>query len=56
LLGGCDPKPIIERVRRRVSNIWPEIVRLAEALSQLKVMDADEIARAARMPPLNWTR
>lgn len=32
LLGGVNPKPIVERCRRRVSNLWPEIARLAEAL------------------------
>jgi len=56
LLGDADPRPIVERCRRRVCNLWPEIARLAEALLQFKTMDEGQIASAARMPPLAWTR
>jgi hypothetical protein len=33
-----------------------EIDRLAEHLDKRGSLDAGEIARAARMPPLEWTR
>jgi hypothetical protein len=56
LLCGADPAPILERCRRRVSNLWPEIARLAETLLQLRIMDEGQIASAASMPPLAWTR
>jgi hypothetical protein len=53
---GLDLNAIVAKTRRRIFNLWTEVARLAEALDKCGSLDASEIARAARMPPLAWTR
>jgi hypothetical protein len=53
---GADVKAVVAKVKWRVSNLFPEIDRLAKALLEHKKLDEGEILRAARMPPLAWTR
>jgi len=53
---GADVKAVVAKVRRRVSSLFPEIDRLSKALLEHKTLDEGEILRAARMPPLAWTR
>jgi hypothetical protein len=53
---GLDLKAIASKTRQRIHNLWTEVARLAEALEQRGSLDAGEILRAARMPPLAWTR
>lgn len=50
-----DLNVIAAKTRLRIYNLWTEVARLAEALEKRGSLDAGEIARAARMPPLSWT-
>jgi hypothetical protein len=51
---GLDPYAIVARTRLRIYNLWTEIARLADALDKNGYLNAGEIARAARIPPLSW--
>jgi hypothetical protein len=51
---GLDLNAIVAKTRLRIYNLWTEVARLAEALDKRGSLDAGEIARAARMPPLSW--
>jgi hypothetical protein len=51
---GLDLNAIVARTRLRIYNLWTEVVRLAETLDTRGSLDAGEIVRAARMPPLAW--
>ena len=51
---GLDLHAIVAKTRLRIYNLWTEVARLAEALDKRGSLDAGEIARAARMPPLSW--
>jgi hypothetical protein len=51
---GLDLKAIVAKTRLRIYNLWTEIAGLAEAIDKRGSLDAGEIARAARMPPLSW--
>jgi hypothetical protein len=51
---GLDLNAIGGKTRLRIYNLWTEVARLAEALDKRGSLDAGEIARAARMPPLSW--
>ena len=53
---GLDLNAIVAKTRLRIYNLWTEVARLAKALDERGLLDAGEIARAARMPPLAWTR
>ena len=53
---GLGLNAIVVKTRLRIYNLWTEVARLAEALDTRGSLDAGEIARAARMPPLEWTR
>jgi hypothetical protein len=53
---GLDLNAIVANTRLRIYNLWTEVARLAEALDGLGSLDAGEIARAARMPPLAWMK
>ncbi len=53
---GLDLNALVAKTRLRIYNLWTEVARLAEALDKRGSLDAGEIARAARMPPLAWTR
>jgi hypothetical protein len=46
----------VAKTRLRIYNLWTEVARLAEVLERHGSLDAGEIARAALMPPLAWTR
>jgi hypothetical protein len=52
---GLDLNAIVARTRLRIYNLWTEVARLALALDKRGLLDAGEIARVARMPPLSWT-
>ncbi len=54
LARGLDLNAIVAKTRLRIYNLWTEVVRLSEALDKRGSLDAGEIARAARMPPLSW--
>jgi hypothetical protein len=56
LSAGLDLDGLVLKIRRRLVSLWPEILRLAEALDARGSLDAAEVARAARVPPLDWTR
>jgi hypothetical protein len=56
LSGLASLDEFVQRVRQRVANLWTEVIRVAEALDKQGSMDAGEVARTARMPPLAWTR
>ena len=49
---GLDLNAIVAKTRLRIYNLWTEVSRLAEALDKHGLLDAGEIARAARMPPV----
>jgi hypothetical protein len=51
---GLDLNGIVAKTRLRIYNLWTEVSRLAEALDKHDSLDAGDIARAARMPPLSW--
>jgi hypothetical protein len=51
---GLDLKAIVAKTRLRIYNLWTEIARLADTLDKNRYLNAGEIARAARMPPLSW--
>jgi hypothetical protein len=51
---GLDLNAIVAKTRLRIYNLWTEVARLAEVLERHGSLDAGEIARAARMPPLSW--
>jgi hypothetical protein len=53
---GLDLNAIVAKTRLRIYNLWTEVSRLAVALDKRGSLDAGEIARAARMPPLCWLR
>jgi hypothetical protein len=53
---GLDLNAIVAKTRLRIYNLWTEVSRLSEALEQRGSLDVGEIARAARMPPLSWTK
>jgi hypothetical protein len=53
---GLDLNAIVAKTRLRIYNLWTEVAAgLAEALDTRGSLDAGEIARAARLPPLEWT-
>jgi hypothetical protein len=52
-LEGIDPRPVVERVRLRVRNLFPEIDRLATALLERGEMDEGSILRAIKTP-VSW--
>ena len=51
---GLDLKAIVAKTWLRIYNLWTEIARLADTLDKNGYLNAGEIARAARMPPLSW--
>jgi len=54
LLVGADVTAVVSKVKWRISNLYPEIDRLAKALLEHKRLDKREILRAARLP--SWLR
>jgi hypothetical protein len=55
LLDGADSRPVFERVRFKLRNLFPEVDRLAAALLERGEMDEGSILRAIKTP-LSWLR
>jgi hypothetical protein len=54
-LGGTDIRVLAARTRRRLTNLWTEVIRLAESLDKDgELVGVDFIKGVTRMPPLSW--